>query len=91
MDFNYKYVMCGILLLSGKVNCCDSDNGVLWGNWSGDYGDGASPGSWSGSVKILKQYLETGEPVKYGQCWVFSAVTTTGGSVFTITPPCIKL
>ena len=31
----------------------------------------------AGSAKILEQYMETGSAVKYGQCWVFSAVTTT--------------
>ena len=31
----------------------------------------------TGSAKILEQYMETGSAVKYGQCWVFSAVTTT--------------
>ena len=30
-----------------------------------------------GSIKILQQYYEKKEPVKYGQCWVFSGVVTT--------------
>lgn len=30
-------------------------------------------------MDILKKYHEEdGTPVKYGQCWVFSGVTTTG-------------
>eukprot|EP00918_Siedleckia_nematoides_P033728 GHVU01073272.1.p1 GENE.GHVU01073272.1~~GHVU01073272.1.p1 ORF type:complete len:769 (-),score=118.27 GHVU01073272.1:951-3257(-) len=53
------------------------DNGVLVGNWSGDYSGGTSPLAWSGSVAILEEYMRTKEPVKYGQCWVFSAVVTT--------------
>jgi len=61
---------------SALVNSQD-DDGVLEGNWSGDYEDGISPGSWNGSVEILEQYMESGEPVKYGQCWVFSGVFTT--------------
>ena len=28
-------------------------------------------------VKIIRQFMETGEPVKYGQCWVFSGLLTT--------------
>ena len=32
---------------------------------------------WSWKVKIIKQFMETGEPVKYGQCWVFSGLLTT--------------
>jgi len=55
---------------------------VLVGNWSGNYADGKSPTFWSGSVAILKQFVETGQSVQYGQCWVFSGVLTTGNFVF---------
>jgi len=66
-----------VRILSAMVNCGD-DDGVLWGNWSGDYSGGASPTSWSGSVKILKDWNENKmAPVKFGQCWVFSGVFTT--------------
>ena len=54
-----------------------TQGGVLEGNWSGNYEGGTSPTLWSSSKNILKQYAKTGEGVKYGQCWVFSAVTTT--------------
>uniref|UniRef100_A0A8C9RRJ5 Protein-glutamine gamma-glutamyltransferase K n=1 Tax=Scleropages formosus TaxID=113540 RepID=A0A8C9RRJ5_SCLFO len=64
-------------VISAIVNSLD-DNGVLEGNWSGDYFGGTAPTSWTGSVDILKKYhSENGTPVKYGQCWVFSGVTTT--------------
>lgn len=62
--------------LSAKVNSQD-DRGVLSGRWDGKYDDGVSPSAWSGSVAILKQYWETGSPVRYGQCWVFAGVLTT--------------
>jgi len=66
-----------VRILSAMVNCGD-DDGVLWGNWSGDYSGGASPTSWSGSVKILKDWNSSKmQPVKFGQCWVFSGVFTT--------------
>uniref|UniRef100_H2ZHB5 Transglutaminase-like domain-containing protein n=1 Tax=Ciona savignyi TaxID=51511 RepID=H2ZHB5_CIOSA len=61
--------------MSALVNSQD-DNGVLVGNWSGDYKGGKSPGHWNGSAAILKQYANTGKPVKFGQCWVFSGVLT---------------
>ena len=58
------------------MNSAD-DGGVLIGNWSGDYSGGKSPLSWVGSVAIIQDYWKTKKPVRYGQCWVFSGVTTT--------------
>ncbi|XP_072165273.1 protein-glutamine gamma-glutamyltransferase K-like [Diadema setosum] len=55
----------------------ETKTGVLIGNWSGDYEDGVSPSKWTGSTKIYEQYAATREPVKYGQCWVFSGVLNT--------------
>lgn len=61
-----------------QINSPD-DHGVLEGNWSGDYSGGTSPTVWSGSVEILMGYHKnSGTPVKYGQCWVFAGVFTTG-------------
>ncbi|NXJ84084.1 TGM4 glutamyltransferase, partial [Trogon melanurus] len=62
--------------MSALVNAND-DNGVLLGNWSGNYKNGTSPMDWIGSVSILQQYYKTKKPVLYGQCWVFSGVLTT--------------
>ena len=63
--------------MSAMVNVQD-DRGVLVGNWSGEYSDGTSPSAWRGSGKILRQYYSSGgEPVRYGQCWVFSGVLLT--------------
>ncbi|XP_025076043.1 protein-glutamine gamma-glutamyltransferase E-like isoform X1 [Pomacea canaliculata] len=62
--------------LSKIINSND-DNGVLVGNWSGDYSGGVSPTTWSDSVAILKQYYTTQKPVGFGQCWVFAQVLTT--------------
>ncbi|XP_008572239.1 PREDICTED: protein-glutamine gamma-glutamyltransferase Z [Galeopterus variegatus] len=64
-------------VVSAMINSND-DNGVLQGNWGEDYSRGVSPLEWNGSVAILRQWLARGgQPVKYGQCWVFAAVMCT--------------
>lgn len=68
---------CPLPSTNTQVNSHD-DNGVLVGNWSGSYESGTPPWQWTGSAPIMDQYLRTnGEPVKFGQCWVFAGVTTT--------------
>ncbi|KYM93428.1 PREDICTED: hemocyte protein-glutamine gamma-glutamyltransferase-like [Cyphomyrmex costatus] len=62
--------------ISRIVNSND-DKGVLTGRWDGEYSDGTAPATWTGSVPILEQFWETGNEVKYGQCWVFAGVVTT--------------
>lgn len=59
-----------------QINMND-DDGVICGNWSGDYEGGTEPGAWTGSVPILEAFLETEKPVNYGQCWVFAGVVAT--------------
>ena len=52
--------------------------GVLAGKWSDTYPEGTTnPCSWTGSVAILQQYMNTKRYVCYGQCWAFSGVVTT--------------
>uniref|UniRef100_A0A8C8GUM4 Protein-glutamine gamma-glutamyltransferase K n=1 Tax=Oncorhynchus tshawytscha TaxID=74940 RepID=A0A8C8GUM4_ONCTS len=66
-----------VRVISAMINSPD-DCGILEGNWSGNYVGGTSPTSWSGSVDILNKYhKDGGAPVRYGQCWVFSGITTT--------------
>ena len=60
-----------------QVNSNDADNGILDGRWDGKYDDGTAPSAWTGSVKILEDYLLTRRSVRYGQCWVFAGVLTT--------------
>ncbi|XP_038055655.1 protein-glutamine gamma-glutamyltransferase K-like [Patiria miniata] len=62
-------------VLSALVNAQD-DDGVLVGRWDGEYDDGISPTTWTGSIAILSQYMKTRESVKYGQCWVFGSLLT---------------
>ncbi|XP_063152838.1 protein-glutamine gamma-glutamyltransferase 5 isoform X2 [Candoia aspera] len=64
-------------VLSAMVNSND-DAGVLLGNWSEDYSGGTRPSEWNSSIAILKEWERSGgQPVKYGQCWVFAAVMCT--------------
>ncbi|XP_019501254.1 PREDICTED: protein-glutamine gamma-glutamyltransferase E [Hipposideros armiger] len=64
-------------VMSAMVNSND-DNGVLAGNWSGNYVGGLDPRNWNGSVEILKQWKKDGfRPVRYGQCWVFAGTLNT--------------
>ncbi|XP_062987438.1 protein-glutamine gamma-glutamyltransferase E-like [Elgaria multicarinata webbii] len=64
-------------VLSAMVNDAD-DDGVVAGNWDGDYRGGKNPTSWTGSVAILRKWKQSGfNPVLFGQCWVFAGVLTT--------------
>lgn len=58
---------------SAMLNSRD-DDGVLVGNWSGDYTYGVAPTSWTGSTDILISYARSKMPVCYAQCWVYAAV-----------------
>ncbi|XP_026208327.1 coagulation factor XIII, A1 polypeptide b [Anabas testudineus] len=53
------------------------DNGVLVGNWTGEYTYGVAPTSWTGSTDILLSYASSKMPVCYAQCWVYAAVFNT--------------
>ena len=67
-----------------QVNSVD-DDGLLLGRWDGLYSDGTRPFEWTGSVPILEEYMaKGGRPVKYGQCWVFAGVVTTGNRSFIV-------
>ncbi|XP_008321802.2 coagulation factor XIII A chain [Cynoglossus semilaevis] len=61
---------------SAMLNSRD-DDGVLVGNWSGDYTFGVAPTSWTGSTDILLGYASSKMPVCYAQCWVYAAVFNT--------------
>ena len=60
------------------ANSSDDDNGILCGNWSGDYSGGAPPTSWTSSVDVVETYWKNRpRHVKFGQCWVFAGVLTS--------------
>ena len=54
------------------------EQGVLSGRWTETYPkDSTAPWIWTGSVAIIEKFLQTKKSVRFGQCWVFSGVTTT--------------
>ncbi|KAK2862999.1 hypothetical protein Q5P01_002532 [Channa striata] len=61
---------------SAMLNSHDED-GVLVGNWTGDYTYGVAPTSWTGSTDILLSYASSKASVCYAQCWVYAAVFNT--------------
>lgn len=61
---------------SAMINAKD-DQGVVVGSWDNIYAYGVPPSSWTGSVDILLEYHSSGNPVQYGQCWVFAGVLNT--------------
>lgn len=50
---------------------------LLEGRWQKPYAPHPMPTDWTGSQKILRFYKQQRVLVRYGQCWVFSAVSTT--------------
>jgi hypothetical protein len=67
--------------ISTIVNSVD-DNGIVVGNWKDDFRGGTAPTDWHGSSAIMQQFYRTKKPVKFGQCWVFSGLTTTRKTLF---------
>ncbi|KAF0307390.1 Hemocyte protein-glutamine gamma-glutamyltransferase [Amphibalanus amphitrite] len=64
--------------ITGALHSENEGGGVLEARWNGQYEGGVSPWTWTGSVRILEQFLRSGgATVKYGQCWVFAGLLTT--------------
>lgn len=66
--------------ISAIINVAD-DDGVLIDYWGTDFRDGIPPTEWTGSTQILRKLVEFQRPVRYGQCWVFAGVITTGNLI----------
>ncbi|KAK3799550.1 hypothetical protein RRG08_019350 [Elysia crispata] len=77
MDSARRSPVAFIRAVSALANSCD-DDGVLEGRWTEKYPkDCTVPWLWTGSVKIIENFMETGKPVRFGQCWVFSGIVTS--------------
>lgn len=76
-DSARKSPVAFIRAISALANSCD-DDGVLEGRWTKDYPkDCVVPWAWTGSVKIIEKFMQTGKSVQFGQCWVFSGLVTS--------------
>ncbi|KAK3592534.1 hypothetical protein CHS0354_039881 [Potamilus streckersoni] len=77
IDVARASVVTVVRTISALANSMDED-GVLEGRWTNEYPKGTTkPWEWTGSVAILEQFHNTGKPVQFGQCWVFSGIVTT--------------
>ncbi|KAK6982720.1 protein-glutamine gamma-glutamyltransferase K [Biomphalaria glabrata] len=72
-----RWPIAFVRTLSAMTNSND-DDGVLVGRWTKTYPKGCTlPTDWTGSVKILNQFMSENKPVEFGQCWVFAGVITS--------------
>nr|XP_045590477.1 hemocyte protein-glutamine gamma-glutamyltransferase-like isoform X1 [Procambarus clarkii] len=56
----------------------DARAGLLEPHYEDEYRGGQNPHLWTGSVKIIQEFLFNGaNPVKYGHCWVMACLMTT--------------
>ncbi|XP_047471047.1 hemocyte protein-glutamine gamma-glutamyltransferase-like isoform X3 [Penaeus chinensis] len=56
----------------------EDTDGMLEPYYEDDHRGGQNPHLWTGSVKIIEEFLWQGAtPVKFGHCWVMSALLTT--------------
>lgn len=67
--------------IAGGCNWRDWNQGVLEGRWAKTFpAPGKEPFFWKSSGQIFEKWMSVGPPytpVQYGQCWVFSGISTT--------------
>lgn len=67
--------------IAGGCNWRDWGQGILEGRWAATFpAPGKEPFFWKSSGQVFKEYTKAGPPyatVKYGQCWVFSGISTS--------------
>lgn len=54
----------------------NSNESLIEGKWNGNYSDGTPPVNWEYTAQIYRTRMKTGEPIKYGQCWIFAECMT---------------
>ncbi|CAL4062123.1 unnamed protein product [Meganyctiphanes norvegica] len=56
----------------------EDNDGLIEPKYEDDFRGGQNPHLWTGSVRIIEEFLRQGtNPVKYGQCWIMSALLTS--------------
>eukprot|EP01002_Notosolenus_urceolatus_P013961 NODE_503_length_2026_cov_12.111786_g398_i0.p1 GENE.NODE_503_length_2026_cov_12.111786_g398_i0~~NODE_503_length_2026_cov_12.111786_g398_i0.p1 ORF type:complete len:657 (-),score=142.85 NODE_503_length_2026_cov_12.111786_g398_i0:54-1775(-) len=50
------------------------DGGLAIGSWQSSFAQDVAPERFTRSTQLFEEYLETGKPVKYVQCWIYAAV-----------------
>jgi len=66
--------------IAGGCNWRDWNQGVLEGRWAQFFLPNKSPFFWKSSGQIFTKWMSAGPPytpVQYGQCWVFSGISTS--------------
>jgi transglutaminase 1 len=67
--------------IAGGSNWRDWNQGILEGRWAKTFpAPGKEPFFWKGSGQVFEKWMSVGPPytpVQYGQCWVFSGISTT--------------
>ena len=71
IDDQYKAVRH----LTSLINEKNSADGILHGMWdSSQFHLGVDPSKWQSTCQLIETRLQTGKPVKFAQCWIFSEV-----------------
>ncbi|XP_014248083.1 annulin-like [Cimex lectularius] len=61
----------------GIANMVRGPDGIIETNFSNNYEGGKPPNEWEGSAEIIKKFIATNQPVKYGHCYTLTAVMIT--------------
>ncbi|ESO09640.1 hypothetical protein HELRODRAFT_124807, partial [Helobdella robusta] len=62
--------------ICSNITSCE-DSGVISGNWSCSHAPYTAPTQWLGTLPIVRDFLMSKEPTKYGHCYVFAALATS--------------
>lgn len=74
----HKIVRFFTAMCNEKNESSERGKGLIFGMWGRDHPkDGKDPTYWKSTQQVANVRIQTGKPVKYGQCWVFAEVLTS--------------